>query len=225
MNKANELSALVAHRKASRWEGYGCIGDYQNGIFECDFVSPYTRGAKNLDASVMVLLQDWSSDQWLREPTDSESIKRGHGLKVRTNIELKRLLKDTFGLELQDTYSTNLFPFIKQGGLSTPIPQKVLISAAREFAIPQINIIKPRLVVCLGLNTFNALRRAHGLRSAAKMNDAITSPFDINQSKIWCQAHTGSRGQSNRTVYYRYPNRPVEDWEYMRDAVGLSPNE
>ena len=166
----------------------------------------------------MVLLQDWSSDQRLRKPKDSESIKLGHGLKVPTNIKLKRLLKDTFGLELQDTYSTNLFPFIKQGGLSTTIPQKDLIRAASEFAIPQINIIKPRLVVCLGKKTFNALRSAHGLRSVAKMNDAITSPFDINQSKIWCQAHTGSWGQSNRNK--GNPDRTFKDWTKMRDDMG-----
>ncbi len=48
MNKSSELSALVAHRQASQWEGYGCIGDYQNGLFECDFVSPYTKGPKTL---------------------------------------------------------------------------------------------------------------------------------------------------------------------------------
>ncbi|MFZ1547468.1 MAG: hypothetical protein WAT12_10275 [Candidatus Nitrotoga sp.] len=42
MSKESELEDLVKLRKASRWEGYGCIGDYQNGLFECDFVSPYT---------------------------------------------------------------------------------------------------------------------------------------------------------------------------------------
>jgi hypothetical protein len=220
MSKESELEDLVKLRKASRWEGYGCIGDYQNGLFECDFVSPYTRGAKNLDASVMVLLQDWSSDQALRERTDAEAIELGHGLRVPTNIKLKELLKKTFKLELKDTYSTNLFPFIKQGRLTGPIRQSDLIRAATVYAIPQIEIIKPRLVVCLGKNTFDALRRAHGLGCTRKMDDAIASPFDINQSRIWCQAHTGVFGQINRSR--GKPSRTFEDWTHMRDSVGFN---
>ena len=34
------------------------------------------------------------------------------------------------------------------------------VRAANEFALPQIQIVEPKIVICLGLATFNALRRA-----------------------------------------------------------------
>lgn len=35
-----------------------------------------------------------------------------------------------------------------------------LLRAAEEFAVPQIEIIQPKIVICLGLNSFNAIRKS-----------------------------------------------------------------
>jgi hypothetical protein len=50
---------------------YSGIGDYHDGAYECERVSPYTKTAGNVDADVMVLLQDWASHgvvQWRLRP-------------------------------------------------------------------------------------------------------------------------------------------------------------
>jgi len=108
------------------------------------------------------------------------------------------LLKSHFNLDLADTYGTNLFPFIKAGSLSSAIPIRDLERAAREFALPQIEIVEPKVVICLGLRTFNALRRVLGTEPFKNVAAAIASPISFKRSRIWCQAHTGALGQNNR---------------------------
>ena len=70
MDKLSRLMALGRKRQSSRWDGYGCIGDYHGGVYECQFVSPYSKSAHNVDASLMVLLQDWASHDYLSGPRD-----------------------------------------------------------------------------------------------------------------------------------------------------------
>jgi hypothetical protein len=211
MDKQNLLLALAQKRKTMRWPGYGQIGDYHDGAYECDFVSPYTKSAGNVDAEIFVLLQDWSSDESLSGSLDTDCVRYGLTRTLPTNKRLIELLRSHFGVELEDVYATNLFPFIKKGGMSSSIPMDDLVRAAKEFALPQIRLVRPKLVVCLGLNTFNAIRIACKHSPAQRMDEAIASPFTLDESRIWCQAHTGARGQNNRGREH-----VAEDWRKMK---------
>lgn len=211
MDKQDLLLALAQKRKMTIWPGYSRVGDYHGGAYECDFVSPYTKSAGKVDAEIFVLLQDWSSEESLSGSLDSDCVQFGLTRTLPTNRRLVELLRQHFGVELGDTYATNLFPFIKRGGLSSSIPMGDLVRAAQEFALPQIQIARPKLVICLGLNTFNAVRIACEHTPARRMDEAIASPFTLGASRVWCQAHTGARGQNNRGR-----ERVAEDWRKMR---------
>lgn len=213
MDKQDALLALAKLRQGTRWPGYNCIGDYHAGAYECDLVSPYTKSAGNVDAEIMVMLQDWASDEALRGPLHEPSMKLGHTPSRPTNRNLIRLLDRTFGITLHDTYGTNLFPFVKLGGMSVPIHQADLVAAARQFALPQIRIINPRLVISLGLVTFNALRQASNLAPSSDLNSAIESPFNIGPTTVWCQTHTGRLVNRNKGGV----DRVSEDWLKMRN--------
>jgi restriction system protein len=108
----------------------------------------------------------------------------------------------------------NLFPFIKPGGLSGSIREPDLVRAAREYALPQVEIVEPSLVVCLGKRTFNAIRVACTLPKASTMAAAVESSFSLGCSRIWAQAHTGSLGQNNRNR--GGVNRVEPDWASMK---------
>jgi len=231
LDKCAELLKLVEKRRQRDiLPEYGRLADYGNGAFDvnCDYVSPYSKGAHNHDADVMIMLQDWSSDDALRRSSGPSELGRDPNLP--TNRTLDRLLSDTLGLRLEDTYATNLFPFIKGRGLSTRIPFADLVLAAKEFALPQIRIVAPRLVVCLGKNTFNAIRvaasqngLAHESDRCRTMEDAINAAFTVElegrKVAIWAQAHTGAWGQSNRNR--GVPGRTSDDWMKMSLDVGL----
>jgi len=215
--KKEQLRLLAEKRKQHTWPGYAGIGDYHNGAYECDFVSPYTKTAGNIDADVMVILQDWASSKFCEKPINNEAIKDGRVSTIRTNVMLDCLLKEHLGLDICQIYATNLFPFIKQGVMNLNIPQKDLIKAAKEFALPQMQIIQPRVVICLGLKTFNALQSACTIPTSKRMSDAIASSFQYEESVIFCQAHTSTQGQNTRNR--GGVHRVTADWESLNAYI------
>lgn len=216
MDKRARLLALAKHRQAETWPGYHSIADYHHGAYECDHVSPVTKSAGHVDAQVMILLQDWSSHDALSGRLDIGARDLGYTPSEPTFRNLERLLSSTFDLSLSDVYATNLLPFVKPGGMSASLQERDLVRAAVEFGIPQIEIVRPKIVICLGMATFNAVRKAAGLPSARNMQDAIDSTFSVGGSRVWFQAHTGHFGQISRNK--GGVNRVTADWERMKDV-------
>ena len=213
MSKRTELLTLSRIRKTSRWLGYSCIGDYHNGAYECDHVSPYTKAASNVDSKIFVLLQDWSSDLGLSGPLDECAKSLGYTPSEPTNQNLSRLLEKHFQVSTSQVFATNLFPFVKPGAMSERIPRADLVRAATEFAIPQVKIVNPSLVICLGLATFNAMLKACGRRSVSNITQARAAVFRLADTMVWCQAHTGALGQINRNR--GGVDRVHSDWSTM----------
>lgn len=196
--KNAKLRELAQRRKKATRPGYRNVGDFHHGIYDCDFVSPYTKSAHNVNADIMILLQDWAGSKALSGPVMADIKDIGHSVKLPTNIRLKELLRKYFSTELEDTYATNLFPLIKEGSTSGGMKVRDLNWAAKEFAIPQIEVVSPKLVICIGFATFNALRKAYGLRASKNTEEAVSNSFQVKDTLIFCQAHTGRLGQNNR---------------------------
>jgi restriction system protein len=210
-DKLIRLLALGKKRKHTRYPGYHGLENYHRGAYECVFVSPYTKTAGNVQADIFVMLQDWADDRYLAGPFDPCLCERGYDCELPTNLKLSELLNEFFGKQLPDVFATNLFPFIKIG----PIRAVDFIRAAKEFALPQIEIVQPKLVICLGLAVFKALSEACG-RSAKQcdINTAVNNPFTYGNARIWCQAHTGWKGQANRKR--KGANQVEDDWRAMK---------
>jgi restriction system protein len=133
-----------------------------------------------------------------------------------TNKTLSKLLAAHLGLQLEETFATNLFPYVKPGNMKTPIPHDLLFASARRFAIPQIEVVKPSLVICLGLDTFNALSDALEQRTFGRIANAIESRIKLpTGQQIWCQAHTGKLGQMTRNR--KGPGTVDQDWRAMTE--------
>ncbi len=187
MNKELELLKLAKLRQESRYDGYNTIADYVDGFYECDYVSPYSKSAHNVNTEVFVILQDWSSDENIRIKCD-ETNMLGYSPNVGTNKKLIKLLKDYLSLELKETYTTNLFPFIKMGGISARIPIKDMRKAAKEFTLPMIKIVNPKIAIALGKKTFIAL-----FDSCENITDATKDSFKYGNTIIFHQPHPAAR--------------------------------
>ncbi len=197
--KKETLLQLARLRQSSRLNGYASIGDFHEGIFECDHVSPWTKSGCSVDAEIMIVAQDWSSSDVLgSDPPNLHSAEFGFDPKFPTNKNLDKLLERHLGLNRTACYLTNLFPFVKLGNASAAIPLKELVASAQQFTLPEIEIVAPQLVICLGLRTFLALMRAVDLKGSPNMEQAINSPFTFSHSMIHCVAHTGALGMNNR---------------------------
>jgi restriction system protein len=192
------LNAVAVRRKAAHWPGYWNLSEIWDGNYECDYVSPFTKGAHNLESGIFVMLQDWCSENGTSANYDGandHSIERelGYTPTLATNRNLARLLQTHLSLSngIADVYGTNVFPFIKPGTMSAPIPWADLLRAAKEFALPQVDAVQPKLVIALGKACFNALQGAAGVPCSGSLPQAIAEPFDYGTTRIWCQAHTG----------------------------------
>ncbi|MSQ15507.1 MAG: hypothetical protein EXR50_06560 [Dehalococcoidia bacterium] len=182
MSKHERLKELAHLRVQTQWRGYRRPEDYWGYDFR-DLVSPYSRTAGNVDANVMLFLQDWSPhDKLMNQGYNRDVARYGHDPSLKTNLNLKDLLRQHLGLELEETYGTNLFPFIKAGGISATIPMRDFVRAAEMFALPQIEIVNPRVVLALGRHTADALKRvgvqvvpypAARLRNAPKQSTSV----------------------------------------------------
>ncbi len=219
MDKRQALLELAVERKQTAPpEGSFRFGKYHEGIYECDHVSPYTKGADNVNAEIFVLLQDWGSDDEMSVPAvDLEQqkfeLRYGRTQGQYPNEHLEELLNKYFSIALDQTYATNLFPYIKAGAVRAKISDKDLRWAAKKFALPQIAIVQPKLVICCGLDTFNAVRFAADEKEVDTIEKGINAPFSLYGSEVWLQSHPGRQGTNKRNS--GGVDRVNDDWEKM----------
>ena len=187
MSKEKALLELALLRQKTRYEGYKSIADYLDGFYECEYVSPYSKSAHNVNADVMVVLQDWSSDENMQVACE-ETNRIGHTPTVGTNVKLISLLERFLKLDLSETYATNLFPFIKMGGMSAYMPVRDLRRAAHDFTLPMIDIIEPKIVIALGRKTYQALLSAARDKAVDKQGS-----FIYKKTRVFHQPHPAAR--------------------------------
>lgn len=205
MSKVRKLQNLVRKRREpisgtienNYTRNYLKLGDFHNGVYDFDdHVVPYSKSAFNLNAKIMIVLQDWASENFLKKPINEVQKELGHDPTLHTNKNLFRLLREFFNLEFKEVYATDVFPFIKSGDMDTKIPMTDMILAANQFAIPQIKIISPKLVICLGRLPFNSIRKALGFKEMSLSESLETNNFSIGNSLVIGAHHVGGIGTS-----------------------------
>lgn len=174
---------LSTKRVAARWEGYKQPEDF--GYDFREWVSPYTKGAHSL-GSIALVLQDWSSAEKLIQGVDPAIQIHGRDPNLKTNKLLERLLQEVLRLSINETYATNIFPFIKGGSISSPIPKTDVIRAAQEFAPLELKVVRPSKILALGRISTMALREI-GINCISLPHPAARISFDV-QKEFWCQA-------------------------------------
>jgi hypothetical protein len=153
---STEYLALARERAESQ-----CSPHRQPEDFGYDFrawVSPYTKGAHKTGGLALVL-QDWASADGLSGPLNPEIQRYGRTPTLLTNLRLEQLLKRVLGVSLVDVYATNAFPFVKAGGMSAGLRASHVRSAARQFAVRELELVKPTAVLALGAVADLALRQ------------------------------------------------------------------
>ncbi len=133
----------------SQPEDYGY--DFKN------WVTPYTKGA-NVIGGIAIILQDWTSSEAISGGVDNEIQEYGRTLELGTSKKLEHLLNKFFNLKIEDTYATNVFPFIKEGKISEHIPIGDIRKSANIFLKREIEIVKPNLILALGNLAYSGLK-------------------------------------------------------------------
>ena len=216
-NKKELISELARKRKAQKLSGYASIGDFENGVYDLkDNVTPWTNEAGNLEANLMIVGQDWASVEWLSNPVNKVYAPIGRNPNLETNKNLDKYLK-LFGLRFEDVYATNAFVFIKNGKMSARVPTNDFLQCVKDYLIPQIEIVHPKMVICLGAQTLNGLRKVLGYKSI-KVAEGHLNSISYKGIDIYGAYHTGGLG----TASAGGKSEALKQWEYLVDIFNKS---
>jgi restriction system protein len=220
-NKAHRLAALAQMRRhplaGTCRDGYSRnyrrIEEFHDRHYDQhEWVSPWTLSACNVESDLMIIGQDWASEDFLRKDPDPTIRQFGHDPALATNKNLKRLLDEAFGRRFEDTFATNAFVFAKPGGMTSRLAAADLILSVKRFTLKEIEIVQPRMVICLGIGTFNAIRATLDLRALKLEGIDYAGP-----AVMYCAAqihgvpHVGARGLGATGGY----GRSLEIWKTL----------
>ena len=198
-NKDLLLKELAKKRQMDQLEdfpeGYTQVGDHFPQFDEFNLVSPFTKSARNLSSPIMIVAQDWSSSEGMKK-IGSEELRLVYTPSLATNLNLHALLKEHFGVSFNDVYATNLFVFIKPGTMSARIPARLFDYSALNYTSKEIEIVSPKLVICLGSITYARLTKVMSGK-AKDWKESLTSPNKFMNSYVVGVPHTGGLGTAN----------------------------
>lgn len=159
----NGYQALATQRVQAKWPGYSQPEEF--GYDFREWVSPYTKSAHAL-GGVAIVLQDWASADRLSSGVEPAIQQHGRDPELLTNRRLDTLLHRVFNLTIDQVYVTNAFPFVKPGEMSGPVPTSDLFKSVVTFTSPELELVRPTMVLALGKLPSEALMRA-GVRAIA----------------------------------------------------------
>jgi hypothetical protein len=192
-NARNALASLAQVRRGYPLvPGFDHIEQFHNGVYATqDFVVPWTKSACNLDASVMLVLQDWNSAGVLAAlPIDQHQVITGQSKGFPTNTRIRKLLRAYFNMSFCQTYATDVIPFAKHGNRRAPVPFSFMAQCASAFTLNEIAVVRPCIVLAIGIKVYQAIYMAH----SGNMPSAASQWFDIVHSngcvsRVYCLSH------------------------------------
>ncbi|WP_181183094.1 uracil-DNA glycosylase family protein [Mesorhizobium sp. B3-2-1] len=198
MSKRRRIAELARARRLDSLPPHRGFSEFHGGIYDQhDHVVPWTISAHRVNSPVMIIGQDWNSADNLGRPVVDEQVALGQIPWLPSNINLQARLAQHFGMNFGDTYATDLFVFAKPGNMTARIPSNHLRYCACRYAVPQIEIIRPRIAVCLGVSTYNAIRTHLTRRPRVRLRDALQEdePLLIGKTNVVVVPHTGAWGK------------------------------
>jgi uracil-DNA glycosylase len=206
MSKLDALAELVRLRRNDTYPNMISLHEFEDGRWDLDhvvpLVVPWTKSACNVDAKLMIIAQDWASEKYFQRPNNRTSWRDtlrthfGQDPQLPTNRNIRRLLR-CFGIKWRQTYATDLSVFIKPGNMNGDIPDALLRYCAIKYTIPQVRIVRPKMVLCLGIRTFNAVRYAlktPTMKLSAAYSAEPHTVDDDTRAEVYGVPHTGGLG-------------------------------
>ena len=146
---------------------------------DSDQIGPWTRWQGDLDADLMVVGQDWGDVAGfiLQSGVDNDS---------RTNRLIRELLAYV-GIKViapparsskSKVFLTNAVLCLKHGDCQSPVSRHWYKNCGPNFLRPQIEIVRPKVVVAMGEWSYRTIMHAFGL-SPVRFREAVGSADPI----------------------------------------------
>jgi len=215
MVKAVEYDQLVAERAACRrCDALTNPSVVDGGNHDSTEIGPWSRWQGNLDAKLMVVGQDWGGVTYFRKHAGLE------GPGNPTNDTLRDLIS-LLGIDIGKpgdlrrqgvVFLTNAVLCLKAGNLQA----QVLPAWFRNcgyFLRRQVEIVQPKLLVCLGERSYRGLAVAFSFRpgrfrNAVELDDGVMLPTG---TRAFARYHCGRRIQNT----HRPLSQQHLDWKRL----------
>lgn len=219
MTKTLQYKTLVQNRKQCR----ACVeltnpSDPRLSHLDSNNIGPWSRLFGDLDADLMIVGQDWGD---VRYYLANQGLDNLANPTMRT---LERLLQSVgmdvslskYSPEAKGLFLTNAILCLKGGGLQAKVQSSWVTNCATLFLKQQVEIVRPRVVVTLGLQAYLAICLAFRLRQKS-LRTAVEAPSTPLQtgSVLVPVYHCGTRVLNT----HRPLERQYKDWSRVREAL------
>lgn len=194
--------------------------DEINKAYDSDQVGPWTQWQGDLDASLMIVGQDWGGEKYFIKIQGREEDTNP------TNRNLCELLRSIgFSIELPNQpqsittglFFTNAVLCCKRGGLVGPVPSQAVGNCSRHFLARQIELVRPKAVATLGYEAYRSVCYAYGYFPVSTISEAIASPDLLTigyGSTLVPVHHCGHYGTSRRRL-----TEHKHDWQRIATVL------
>jgi DNA polymerase len=219
MNKNERYRSLVENRKAC----HICIpldminpSRFEGGQYDTSHIGPWTQWYGCHDADIMIVGQDWGGREYFKDKRGQEPADNP------TNVTLQFLL-ESIGYEISlptephktaRLFFTNAVLCLKPGRLTGSVKTRCFTNCGVNFLKPQIEIIRPKVVVTLGFMAYKAVMRAYNRQAKKTMRQTIGTVETLGSTILVPVYHCG---------YYGLLSRPLvqqkSDWQLVLTAL------
>jgi uracil-DNA glycosylase family 4 len=167
-DKSGGYDELVNARKTCNiCAGLTNASAIESGIYDCNEIGSWSLWQGNLNTQVMVVGQDWGDVNWFlraegRPTSTSTTNKTLVELLHIAGLEIN-LFNKTVGRGL--LFFTNAILCMKKGGAQASVKAIWSRNCATLFLRPLIELVRPKVVICLGAKAYGAVMAAYKLKT------------------------------------------------------------
>lgn len=221
MSKVDEYVALVTDRKKCRLcEEHGLRNPFLlDPVLDSDEIGPWSRWQGNLDAVLMIVGQDWGDDKYYLRNGGLEAANNPTNVFLRELIGLAGLAitaPDDPGRESNLFFTNAVLCLKRQGGLQGPVALECFANCA-AYLKRQIEIVAPRVLVCLGERAYRGVTSQYGLATGRFRNEVESESGHMlaNGTRVFARYHCGKRILNT----HRKPDQQRDDWQRLARFV------
>ena len=219
MTKQEAYAALVQARKeCSRCKELTNPSQCCDGKHDSDEIGPWSLWQGNLNAAVMVIGQDWADEKTFvhdkgREDDTSPTNKTLMQLLAIIGVHINNPLAEKADSGI--AFFTNAILCLKHGGMQAKVNDGCVTKCGKAFLLPLIQLIKPQIVVALGVAAYGCIQREYHLPSYKVFREVVEMPegwMIMDDVRVFPRYHCGSGGiNRNRSL-----DQQKDDWRRIR---------
>jgi uracil-DNA glycosylase len=217
MTKQDEYRELVQKRKeCARCQDLVNPAQCCKGDYDGEEIGPWSLWQGYLDARLLVVGQDWGDERCFRGDRGRDTASNPTNRTIVELLEVAGVQINPVGSECPHkgrVFLTNAILCLKSGGLQAPVKKPWFENCGKEFLLPLIRIVRPEVVVTLGVRAFEAIVSAVGGKPATgSFREIVEDPngFEIDAGiRLFPRYHCGRRILNT----HRKIEQQREDWK------------